>query len=580
MGWNFRTGQQIQLIHLLNKSDIMGIMPSQQHPATSPSGDNNNASSETTQNPAAKVSHSGKLIRAASLIAFVTILSKVLGFLRDWKIMNAFGASLATDAYFAAFQIPSFAIILLGGLGGPFHTATVAVFSRMLKEHDVPDTRAKQLANTFITLTSIVFVGLSVLVYMYAEPIMRTILSSTRPELVQVAAAQLRIMSPVIWIGGLVGIFYGLLNVYNSFFWPSFSPAALSIVMLIALFVFPHGESGMILAWSTLVGGIFQLLLQLPVFFKQKFSLKPDFQWNAPELKQIGELLFPAIIGTSIGQMNVYVDMFFTKELQEGGWAAIVMGNRLIQLPIGVLQTALLVPIFPLFSRYVVEQNFEGVKRYFKGGVISLWFISIPILVLLLWYGEEFVRLLFQHGSFDAEDTQMVSTALLFLAFSMLPYFARDSITRVFYAFQDSRTPLIVGLIAIGFNYYFDWLLVGPLGVGGIALSTTLVTLLNMTLLGVLSKRHISDLGFKEMVIPFIKLLSAGVVMVAIMVLLDLALQSVSFRWLPIGQGVALVKLLLTSTIGTFIYLVTALAFKVEEVEYLFETLLRKLFRR
>ena len=141
--------------------------------------------------------------------------------------------------------------------------------------------------------------------------------------------------------------------------------------------------------------------------------------------------------------------MFFTSRLVVGGWSAVTMSNRLIQFPIGVLQTALLVPIFPRFSRYVAEGDMDALRRYFKLGVVSLWFISMPILVIILMFIEPFVRLVFEHGSFTASNTKLVSYAMMFQALQIIPYFARDSITRVFYAFQDTKTPLLVGLISI-----------------------------------------------------------------------------------------------------------------------------------
>lgn len=525
------------------------------------------------------------LLRAAGLIAVVTILSKVLGAVRDWQIMNVYGASLPSDAYFSAIQIPSFAIVLLGGLGGPFHTATVAVFSKVLKDSpDAASPQAKKLASAFITLTGLAFFLLSVGVYFFAEPINRMILGDANPALVQNATEQLQIMSPILFFGGLIGIFYGLLNVYHSFFWPSLSPAALSLVMSIALLVNPNDSTGHLLAWSTLLGTVLQFALQLPEFYKRKFTMRPSFnvqEWKSPEIRQVGEMLFPAIVGTTIGQLTTYVDMFFTQFLCEGGWTAVVMGNRLFQLPIGVLQTSFLVPIFPRFTRYVVDQEWGELRRYFRMGVVSLWFISLPMLVGILLYVEPIIRILFQYGRFDADDTHMVAEALIFLSFSMLPYFARDSLTRVFYAFQDSKTPLMVGCIAIGIKAFLDWLLVVQLGigVGGITFSTALITVINMVLLGVLSKRHIQDLGFKDIWMPFLKLSLAGAVMSGILLAFDPVLTQWCQSWfaeLCEARILEVLKITLLMTIGVAVYLLSVFLLKVPDIQYLLQRLRRK----
>jgi putative peptidoglycan lipid II flippase len=281
------------------------------------------------------------LLKAAGFIALITLVSKVLGAVRDWLIMWAFGASLASDAYFAAVQIPAFGVVLLGGLGGPFHTATVAVFSKLLAGKPKADQTARLLASTFLTATGVVFLALSVAAFIWAEPLMHVMLPDGSPQLIHQAAVQLKIMAPSFWLGGTIGILYGLANVFHHFFWPSLSPAAMNVVMIAALLLLPHDPSGNILAWSTLVGTLAQVLLQLPDILKDGFSLKPAWRLKMPELKNLTNLLFPAMLGTTIGQLTTYVDIFFTSTLALGSWTAIVMANRLIQLPIGVLQTAL-----------------------------------------------------------------------------------------------------------------------------------------------------------------------------------------------------------------------------------------------
>ena len=513
-------------------------------------------------------------MRAAGLIAAVTIASKVLGFLRDWQIMHVYGATLTTDAYFAAFQIPSFAIVLLGGLGGPFNTAAVAVFSRLHRDGETPSAKSLLLARVFLTLTGVVFLLLSGLAYIFARPLMAVILAGGSDELINMAATQLKIMSPIIFIGAMAGIFYGIANIHRRFFWSSFSPAMISIVMSVALFINPHDPTGIILALATLVGCAAQLLVQLPDYIAEKYSLRPSFAWRspeiAPELSKIGEILFPAVVGTTIGQLTSYVDMFFTSFLPSGGWTSVVLGNRLIQLPIGVLQTALLVPIFPMFTRYVAGEHWDDLRRYFRGGVVSLWFVSMPMLALMLLYTEPIIRLVFQHGRFDAAATSMVTLVLVYQAFSMLPYFARDSITRVYYAFHDSKTPLLVGCLAIILKAFLDWLFVGPmrLGVGGIALATTIITFFNMTLLGLLIRKHISYMGFREMIMPFAKLAASGCIMFSMMKVTQEAIVIVPAPWLspPLLEWV---RIGVCTGVGLFTYAVTAYAFRISEVKYL-----------
>ena len=166
------------------------------------------------------MSKDSSLLKAAWLIAFVTIISKFVGFLRDICIANFYGASLVSDAYFYAYQIPSLAIILMGGVGGPFHSATVSVFAKLVNPDDkMPSEKVNKLFNTFLTGAFIVF----------SEQILDFITHSENKELVLLASTHLRIMTPVVLIGGIIGIYYGLLIIYRCFLLPNISHSLFTV---------------------------------------------------------------------------------------------------------------------------------------------------------------------------------------------------------------------------------------------------------------------------------------------------------------------------------------------------------------
>jgi putative peptidoglycan lipid II flippase len=545
------------------------------------------AAAPLPENPSARGRKVPSLLKAAGLIAVVTVASKLLALVRDWQILHFYGASLVSDAYNYAYQIPSFALILLGGLGGPFHTVTISVFTRLLEKKHGDDkasltAEAKRLAGTFITLTGIVFALLSVVLFLFAEPVMGFILQqSQHPEVIANAAQQLRIMSPVFFLGGVIGIFYGFSNLFHSYFWPSFSPAIVNLLLILALIILPFDPTGQILAWTTLLGAVLQLAVQLPESVRHGVPLRPMLSgWRAPEMRTIRDMLLPTMIGTTIGQTITYVDMFFTATLPGGGWTAIVQANRLIQFPIGVLQTALLVPIFPRFSRYAAEGDHESLRRDFRRGVVSLWIVSIPMLVFMLFYAGDVIRIVYQHGNFTARDTALVTTAVLWQAFQIIPYFARDSLTRIFYAFQDGRTPLLVGGIAIGLKALLDWYLVSipGFGVSGITLATSLITLINMTLLAILSRKHLRGLGFGRMAQELAKLLLAGVAMAAVIAGFQSVVQPNLTSLLPSMPHwlLEVLAMVLAGGLGLAFYAGLAVLLKIPEAEYLLQRLRRK----
>ncbi len=460
-----------------------------------------------------RVTKTQSLLKAAWIIAFVTIISKLIGFLRDIVIANFYGAGMVSDAYFYAYQIPAISIVLLGGIGGPFHSAVVSVFSKLIPdlEAKAPD-NVNKLFNTFLTSSFLVFLVLGVLVFAFSDIIMKIIIANGSPQLIHLASLHLKIMAPVLVVGGVVGIYYGILIVYKEFLIPNISPILMSLAIIIVITLVNHDNSGVVLALATTLGALCQFVYQLPKLKSLGFKFRPNLDvFNNPQYKNILELLFPAILSSTVGQVYIYVDMFFASQLQEGAWSAIGYANRLFQFPVGVLVTAFLVPLFPIFSKLVGEKDYDNIRYYFNKGVGLLNFVAFPILVLILLLSTNAIQLIFQRGAFNEVATMMVSEALCYLSISIIFYVFRDSITRVFYAFNDSKTPFLVALSSIVIKFILNFLFVKQLGIGGITLSTSFVTLINGFWLGLLIKKKMHmDYG-----IYFKNLLKMAVISVA-----------------------------------------------------------------
>jgi len=454
------------------------------------------------------------VLKAAWLIALVTIASKLIGFVRDMVVANFYGATLVSDAYFYALQIPSLAIIILGGVGGPFHSAAVAVFSKIVGEHGEINEKVNRLYNTFLTCTFLFFAIASVLGFLFADKIMGIIISAGSPELLRLATLHFKIMSPIILIGGIIGIYYGLLIVHKQYILPNLSPMVLSLVVILAISIVNNDKSGVALACATTVGAICQILMQFPKLRQIGYRIKPNLDIkNNAQFKNICELLFPAILSSTIGQISIYIDMFFASTLVEGAWTSVVFANRIFQFPVGILVTAFLVPLFPIFSRLAGEGNTESIKTYFNKGVGVLFFASIPMIILILLLAKDGISLVFERGAFNSNAVIMVSEALCFLSFSIIPYVFRDSITRVYYAFNDSKTPFVIAMSSIGLKAFLNWLLILKLnmGIAGITLSTSFVTLFNATFLGMFIFRKVK-LDYKNLFKNFAKMLIAGLI--------------------------------------------------------------------
>lgn len=517
----------------------------------------------------AVVNKNESLLKSAWLIALVIIISKFMGFLRDIVVANFYGAGLVSDAYFYAYQIPSLALILLGGVGGPFHSAVVSVFSKAISPDNLTaDAKLNKLFNTFLTASFLVFLFLGILIFIFADVLMSLIISQGSTELVSLATQHLRIMTPVFVLGGLVGIYYGVLVSYKKFMIPNISPMLMSLVIVLTLSLVKADTTGILLAVATTVGGFCQFAFQLPKIRQLGFRIKPNFEFiNNPQFKNILELLFPAILSSTVGQIHIYIDMFFASSLKEGAWTAIGYANRIFQFPVGILLTAFLVPLFPLFSRLVADKDFDGIRYYFNKGVGLLNFLCFPILIVIILLCHDAVKFVFERGAFGAEATFMVAEALIFLSVSLLPYVFRDSITRIYYAFNDSKTPFYVALSSIILKIILNWFMVPRLGIGGITLSTALVTLWNAIILGMLIKKKIK-LNLTKYFVDLGKMFVVSIITYGVCFGLYSLITKMN---LPL-----IIHLLVMFVLIVFIYLGLIYLFKIEYAGQLMERVFQK----
>jgi putative peptidoglycan lipid II flippase len=520
---------------------------------------------------------SAGLGKTFGLVAILTIFSKLAGLVRDIIVLQALGTSTTSDAYNFAYLLTGNILILFGGLGGPFHSSTVAILTPRKN-----DPGLGKLAGQLFLFTILILSAISILAWFFAPSLISLIAPAAghdaayRADLWGQATNEMKIMVPMIVIAGIVGISYGILNVYGEVFWPSLSPAIASVAIIAAVLMCPDKHSlpllGIYIAWGTTVGAVGQMIAQLPGLAKSPFKWAVPLQ-PQPGLRQYFSMLWPAAFSTSIGQLTIYIDSFFTSQLHEGSWTAIVNANRLVQLPLGVLLTAMLVPILPRFTEQVAEKRIDDLKAEFRRALSFLWFLALPIAALMMAIPGPILQVLFERGQFNVESRELVATALIFLVPSIFFYVARDLITRVYYAQHDSTTPYYVAMVAIVVKGLLDWLLVSSLGIGGISLATTLVTVFNLTVLTFFMRRKIGNLGFSALIKPVAIMLFASTACGAVALLLhNLIIANIHFgRFLT-----ALTSVSVASAAGLMAYAVICIIFKLEEPTMLLQRIRSK----
>lgn len=517
------------------------------------------------------------LLKAASWIAVMILLSKIAGFLRDVVVAKYYGANVVSDAYFYAYQIPALVLVILGGVGGPFHSATVAVFSKLVSDFNTkPDDKIKKLFNTFETFSILLFSVLGLICFFFPDVVMGLIISRENAELLKYASELLKIMSPIVLIGAVIGLYYGILVTYKKFLLPNICPSMLSLGIVIVLLVTKGDETGFYLAIGTLLGAFLQFLFQVPAIRKIGYGFKPSFDFfKNKNFNELLELLFPAFLSSTIGQLGIYVDMFFSSALKEGAWTAFSYANRLCQFPTGMLLTAILVPLFPLFSRLVGKNDTEGVRHYYKKGIGTLIYAGCFLMVLVFVVRTDAIRLALQRGAFNDDATFLVSEIIFYITLSIIPYVVRDSATRLFYSYSDSKTPFLIAIACIFLKFILNCILVKPMGINGIALSTSLVTLFNATMLTILLRRKIS-IGYHNLIKSCIKIFLVGLITYIAGYALSTAYSN-HFEW---NFMTGLIKLILVTSVMTTVYFALSHIFKIEYMEELIEKIKNKLGKK
>lgn len=524
-----------------------------------------------------KENNSPSLLKSAGLIMIVILLSKLFGFLRDVIVAKYYGATLVSDAYFYAYQIPALAIVILGGMGGPFHSATVSVFSKVVKNFDIkPERDTKRLFNTYETFSLLIFGSLALICFFFPQQVMNIIISQATPELSHLAAYHLKIMSPVILIGAFLGLYYGILVTYNKFLLPNIAPSMLSIGIILTLIVTGGDDTGFYLAIGTTLGALLQLLMQTPAVMKLGYTFKPCVEFfHNKNFNDILELLMPAFLSSTIGQIGIYVDIFFASGLAQGQWTAYGYANRIFQFPVGLMLSALLVPLFPLFSRLVGQGKFDEVRHYFNKGVGSLIYVGTFVMIFIFISRVDLISVALERGAFDHSATLVVSNVLFVISLAIIPYMFRDSITRLYYAFGDSKTPFYIAIGSIFLKVLFNSLLTKPFGIYGITMSTVIITTINGTLLAFLIRKRIS-IGYRHFLGQLAKILTCAAIAFA---------GGFSVNYLicaALGESliIKLIRIFVVFVVSLSIYIISAHLFRIEYLEDLKEKLEAKFFKK
>jgi len=445
------------------------------------------------------MSETERITRAAGVVSGATLVSRILGFVRDMVTAYFFGSGAATDAFFVAFRIPNLLRRLFAE--GALSVAFIPVFTGYLSNR--PRQEALDMARAVFTMLALTLLGVTALGEIFAPAIVSVMAPGflDDPEKFRLTVTLTRITFPYIFFIGLVALCMGVLNSMNHFAAPALAPALLNVCMISGVYVWNmfSGDPVFGLAAGVVAGGAAQLLLQAPFMKRKGMSFRPNFNFNHPALKRILLLMGPAAMGGAVYQVNIIVGTLLASLLPTGSVSYLYYADRVVEFPLGVFAIALGTAALPSMSRHTAENNMAGLVESFSHSMRLVMFISIPSTAGLIVLGRPIVEVLFQRGAFDHTASIMTIKALVFYTLGLWAFSAVKILAAAFFAMQDTKTPLKVAALAFAANIGFSLALMGPLKHGGLALATSLAAMLNVGVLiyllrirlGLLDGRHI-----------------------------------------------------------------------------------------
>jgi len=507
------------------------------------------------------MSENTRVTKAAGVVSLATLLSRMFGFVRDVIIAWFFGAGLSSDAFFVAFRIPNLLRRLFAE--GSLSIAFIPVFTEYLTIKGRED--AFRLARCAIWFVSIILAVVAVLGVFMSPVIIRIIAPGfiSSPEKFHLTVSLTRIMFPYIFFIGLVALSMGILNSLGHFAAPALAPVFLNIAIICSVFFISPYMSDPVtgLAIGVLIGGVLQLALQIPFLIKKGLYFWQRTTTVHPGLKKIGLLMLPAVFGAAVYQINILAGTLLASLLPEGSISYLYYADRLVQFPLGLFAIAIATAVLPTLSRQAASKDFEAVKNTFAYAMKLVLFLSIPSMVGLFILREPIVALLFKRGVFDSKATQLTSYALLYYSMGLWAFSGVRVVVSTFYALQDTKTPVRIAIISIIANILLGIILMGPLAHGGLALSTSLASMLNFVLLVLALRKKLGNLGLKAIAKSVCKIVFCS----AIMGLVVMAISTFMIPLSDISLKSLFFSLMATIIIGLLFY--TAFSFLMKSSE-------------
>lgn len=401
------------------------------------------------------------LWRSTVIVSAMTMLSRVLGLVRDIVLLNVFGAGKDFDTFVVAFRIPNFFRRLFAE--GAFSQAFIPV----LTEYKTSKTHAEVqilisrvfgcLATVMSLLTLFAMIAAPAIIYVYAPGF------HDDPEKFALASEMFQLTIPYLLFMSLTAFASSILNSYGKFTTPAFAPVLLNVAMIAgALWLSPlMAEPIKALGWAVIIAGMLQLAIQIPELWRQKLLIPPKIDFKHEGVERIMKLMLPALFGVSVTQINLLLNTIWASFMQDGSVSWLYSAERMTELPLGLIGVAIGTVILPALSTRRAEANMDKFKEMMDWAAKVIILAGIPASIALFMLSTPIIQTLFERGAFTAEDTMMTALALQCMSAGVISFMLIKVFAPGFYAQQDTKTPVRVGLISVAANAILNIVFIG-----------------------------------------------------------------------------------------------------------------------
>jgi putative peptidoglycan lipid II flippase len=494
-------------------------------------------------------------------------LNNIVGLARQVIVLNAFGTSGEMDAFIAANRVSETLFTLVAG--GALASAFIPTFTSLLVKDDQQG--AWKLASAIANLILLILTLVSILAAILAPLIVRYILApgfASNPAQEALAVDLMRLMLPSAVLFGLSGLAIGILNSKQIFFLPALAPTMYQLGMIFGVLVLSQRLGIFGLAWGVLLGSALYLLIQLPALVRLGGEYFPILGLKLPAVREVGRLMVPRLLGLAFVQLNFWVNIWLASRLSQGSVTGVVVAFTLMLMPQALIAQSIAIAALPTFSTQYAQNKLDDMRSSLASTLRSVMLLSLPAALGLIILRQPLIELLYQRGEFTALSTQLVAWALLWYAVGLVGHSVVEIMVRAFYAMHDTKTPVLIGVLAMSLNVVFSVLFLRIFSRlewmphGGLALANSLATTLEMIALLYVMRGRLKGLEGRRVIVGFGQAAIATFIMALVLVAwMNQALTRPI--WLVVIGGVAL---------GAGVYGVVVLAMGVKEARGMLST--------